>query len=250
MSRTRDLAACGAGYVLGSVPVGVWLGKAARNIDVREHGSGGTGTTNVLRTVGPAAAGAVFVLDVAKGSAAVGVARALGCDAGAQAAAGVAAMVGHSWPVLARFRGGKGVATAFGSLLMLSPEGSASAVVGGLGMLAASRIVSVGSLAAATSASLGATVAAVTRRRPGTRAALGFTLAGTGLIYYRHAANIRRLLAGTEPRVSLDRRAQEGATGAGGHGSDAAFPQGAGDAAARDERVAPLIPTSRAVSQT
>src|SRR4030088_3848812 len=122
MSRSRDLAAVATGYLRGSLPIGIWLGRAARNIDVREHGSGGTGTTNVLRTVGPAAAGAVFVLDVAKGSAAVGVARRLGCDPGAQAAAGLAAVVGHSWPVMARFRGGKGGATAFGSLAVLFPR--------------------------------------------------------------------------------------------------------------------------------
>ena len=200
MTRSRDLAACAAGYLLGSLPVGVWLGKAARNIDVREHGSGGTGTTNVLRTVGPAAAVTVFVLDVAKGSAAVGVARVLGCDPGGQAAAGLAAVVGHSWPVLAHFRGGKGVATAFGSLLMLSPEGSMSAVAGGLSALGATRIVSVGSLAAAASATAGAGVAALSRR-PGTLAAVGFTLTATALIYNRHGANIARLRRGQEPRL-------------------------------------------------
>jgi acyl phosphate:glycerol-3-phosphate acyltransferase len=152
----------------------------------------------------PAAAKAVFVLDVAKGSAAVGVARRMGCDPGAQAAAGLAAVVGHSWPVMARFRGGKGVATAFGALLMLSPEGSAASVVGGLGALAASRTVSVGSLAAASSATLGATGAAMTGR-PGKLAALGFTLPAAALVFYRHSANIARLLRGEEPRLSLGR---------------------------------------------
>jgi glycerol-3-phosphate acyltransferase PlsY len=205
MTPSRDLAACAAGYLLGSLPVGVWLGRAARDIDVREHGSGGTGTTNVLRTVGPAAAATVFVLDVAKGSAAVGVARALGCDPAGQAGAGLAAVVGHSWPILAKFRGGKGVATAFGSLLMLSPEGSVSAVVGGLSALGGSRIVSVGSLAAATSATAGALVAAASRR-PGTLAAVGFTAAATALIYYRHSANIARLSRGEEPRLGAKRR--------------------------------------------
>src|SRR4030088_3073928 len=108
MSRSRDLAAVATGYLLGSLPIGIWLGRAARNIDVRRHGSGGTGTTNVLRTVGPAAAGAVFVLDVAKGSAAVGVARRLGCDPGAQAAAGLGGVGRHSRPGLAPVPGGGG----------------------------------------------------------------------------------------------------------------------------------------------
>src|SRR5258706_5959309 len=123
-----DLAASTAGYALGSVPVGLWLGRRIRHLDVRQFGSGSMGTTNVLRTVGRAAAATTFALDVAKGSAAVLVARALGADAGGQAAAGFAAVVGHSWPALARFRGGKSVATAFGGVLLMSPVGAACAV--------------------------------------------------------------------------------------------------------------------------
>lgn len=191
------------GYVVGSLPVGLWLAKAIGNIDVREHGSGGTGTTNVLRTVGPAAAGTVFILDVAKGSVAVGMARRLGTDPGTQAAAGVAAVIGHSWPLFARFRGGKGVATAFGSLISLSGTGTASAVVGGVTSLALTRVVSVGSLAAATSATLGTAAAAVTRQ--GGAAAFGFCAAAAPLIAYRHRANIERLLRGTEPTLSFRR---------------------------------------------
>src|SRR5258706_12167432 len=101
-AAASDLAAGAVGYALGSVPVGLWLGRRVRRIDVRNFGSGSMGTTNVLRTIGPAAAATTFVLDVAKGSAAVLVARALGADAAGQAGAGFAAVGGHSWPVLAR----------------------------------------------------------------------------------------------------------------------------------------------------
>ena len=198
-----DLAGCAAGYALGSVPVGLWLGRRVRHLDVRQFGSGSIGTTNVLRTIGPAAAATTFVLDVAKGSAAVLVARAVGADAAGQAAAGFAAVVGHSWPALARFRGGKSVATAFGGLLVVSPLGSACAVGLGLPALVSSRIVSVGSLSAAAAATLGT----------GVHWALGgpveefaYTAGVAAVVVARHRANLRRLARGEEPQVSLRRR--------------------------------------------
>jgi len=194
------LGGCALGYTVGSLQFGLWMGRAVGGLDVRAHGSGGTGTTNVLRTVGPAAAGAVFVLDVGKGIAAVAGARALGAGPGGQAAAGLAAVVGHSWPFLARFRGGKSVATAFGGLLMLSPEGSICAVVGGLSALTATRIVSVGSLAAAVSATLGSGIGGALRHAA---APFVFTASASAIIVVRHRANIRRLVRGEEPRVRL-----------------------------------------------
>jgi glycerol-3-phosphate acyltransferase PlsY len=200
--RPADIAGVGAGYLIGSIPIGVMLGRALRGLDVREHGSHSMGTTNVLRLVGPSAAALTFGLDVAKGSAAVAVARRLGADRSGQGAAGLAAVVGHSWPVLARFRGGKGVATAFGGLLMISPTASVFAVAGGLTALAASRIVSVGSLSAAAAAVAGAGVETI---RTGDHAPLAFAGVATALICVRHAPNLKRLMHGQEPRVSLRR---------------------------------------------
>jgi len=200
--RLADVVGCAGGYLIGSIPVGLLLGRALRGLDVREHGSGNMGTTNVLRLMGPSAAALTFALDAGKGSAAVLLARRLGADKGGQAAAGLAAVVGHSWPILARFRGGKGVATAYGALIFVSPEGTAFAMVGGLSALAATRIVSVGSLSAAASAVIGAGVKAT---RSGERAPLAFAAGATALIFARHAGNIRRLLRGEEPRVSLHR---------------------------------------------
>ena len=198
-----DLAACAAGYAIGSLPFGVWLGRAAAGVDPREHGSHSMGTTNVLRTAGPAAAGAVFGLDVAKGAVAVLGARALGAGSGGQVAAGVAAVVGHSWPVFAGFQGGKGVATAFGGLIVLSPEGTVSAIAGGVTALLATRIVSVGSLVAAGSAAAGAGAAWALRGRG---AGFAFAAPAATLVAVRHAGNIGRLLRGSEPRVRLRRR--------------------------------------------
>lgn len=201
--RFADIAATASGYAIGSIPVGVLIGRAIRGMDVREHGSGSMGTTNVLRLVGPTAAVATFALDVGKGSAAVLVARRLGADRDGQAAAGLAAVVGHSWPALARFRGGKGVATAFGAILFVSPDATVFAVAGGLSALALTRIMSVGSLSAAASAILGA---GIEEARSGERAPLAFAAAAATLIALRHSANIRRLLRGEEPRVSLRRK--------------------------------------------
>ena len=198
-----DAGATAAGYVVGSIPFGLLLGRAARGLDVREVGSGSMGSTNVLRAAGPAAAGATFALDVGKGTTAVLCARAMGAGPAGQVGAGLAAMVGHSWPVFAGFRGGKSVATAFGALLAISPEASACAVVGGISALASTRIVSVGSLVAAGSATVGAGVSAA---RGGPRGPLVFAGLATALIAIRHTDNLRRLARGLEPRVGLPRR--------------------------------------------
>lgn len=200
--RVADVAGLGAGYLIGSVPVGLLLGRALRGTDIRELGSHSIGTTNVLRLVGPSAAAATFGFDVAKGSVAVIVARRLGADRTGQAAAGLAAMVGHAWPVFAGFRGGKSVATGFGGMLCMTPWGSASAVVGGLAVLGATRVVSVASLSAAASAALGA---AVESKRSGDPVPFAFAALAASFVASRHGGNIRRLLRGEEPRASLRR---------------------------------------------
>jgi glycerol-3-phosphate acyltransferase PlsY len=199
-----DAGAATAGYVIGSIPFGLLLGRATRGLDVREVGSGSMGSTNVLRAVGPTAAGATFALDVGKGTAAVFCARALGAGPGGQVGAGLAAMVGHSWPAFAGFRGGKSVATAFGAMLAISPEVSACAVAGGLSALAGTRIVSVGSLVAAGSATVGAGVLAA---RGASRSPLVFAGLASALIAVRHTDNLRRLARGLEPRLGRSRRA-------------------------------------------
>jgi glycerol-3-phosphate acyltransferase PlsY len=197
-TRAADLASLAAGYLIGSVPVGVLISRLTRGLDVRDHGSGSMGTTNVARIAGPGAGALTFGLDVAKGAAAVQAARVLGAGRVGQMSAGLAATVGHSWPAFARFRGGKAVATGFGGLLMLSPTASAFAVVSGLSALAATRIVSVGSLAAAAGATAGSVYECV---RTGRRLPAAYASLVTALILWRHTANIHRILSGTEPRL-------------------------------------------------
>jgi glycerol-3-phosphate acyltransferase PlsY len=198
-----DAGAVALGYGIGSVPFGLLAGRAARGLDVREIGSGSIGSTNVLRAAGPAAAGATFALDIGKGTAAVLCARSVGASTGGQIGAGLAAMVGHSWPVFAGFRGGKSVATAFGVLLALSPEVSACAVAGGLTVLATTRVVSLGSLAAASSATVAAGISAA---RGGSRSTLVFAGLASALIAVRHSDNLRRIARGAEPRLNFRHR--------------------------------------------
>ena len=194
------VAGCLIGYGIGSLPFGVWLSRVRRGVDVREHGSGSSGTTNVLRIVGPGAAAATFALDVGKGAAAVRIARSLGASESGQAAAGLAAVVGHSWPVWARFRGGKSVATGLGGLAAMAPPATAPAVGAGLVALALTRTVSVGSLAAASAGTVASGAIAL---RTGRVAPLLYAAATSAIIVSRHRANIDRLASGREPRLSL-----------------------------------------------
>lgn len=180
------------GYGLGSIPFGVLLTRAFGAGDLRQIGSGNIGATNVLRTGRKGLAAGTLLLDMAKGVAAVFVAREVAPDMAV--AAGVAAFVGHIYPVWLRFRGGKGVATMLGVVLALNwVLGLVYALVW-LGALAATRISSVGGMAAALSAPLAA--AAIGQMQ------LGMILLGMAvLLVWKHRENIGRLIEGAEPRI-------------------------------------------------
>lgn len=195
----------GIGYLIGSVPVGVIVGRLVAGVDLRRHGSRRTGATNALRTLGARWAVVVFAFDVAKGLVAVVLARSL-YDAGppgspdwVAAAAGVAAIVGHNWSVFIGFGGGRGVATAAGGLLAISPLTLAIAVPVVAVLVWRTRYVSLGSLtAAALSVAVTAVLAATGQ---GSSAAVGYALAAGALIWFAHRDNIERLRAGTERRI-------------------------------------------------
>ena len=184
-------------YLLGSVPFGLLVSRAFGLGDPRRIGSGNIGATNVLRTGSKPAAALTLLLDGAKGAAAVLAARAAMGEDAAQVAA-LAAFAGHCFPAWLRFRGGKGVATFLGVLLALAwPVGLAACAVW-LAMAFGTRI---SSLSALTAATLSPIVAVILGR--GETALLCLVL--LGLIALRHAPNIRRLLAGTEPRIGASR---------------------------------------------
>jgi acyl phosphate:glycerol-3-phosphate acyltransferase len=210
----RFVGAVVIAYLLGSIPFGLIIGKLKGGVDIREHGSGKTGATNVMRTVGTKLGVLTLVLDVVKAAVAVGVAAIL-VDRGAgfftvggmtvywqqvaQVVAGLAAVAGHNWPVFARFKGGRGVTAYFGTLFAIyPPAGIFGAQVLAITALR-SRHMSLGSI-------LGA-VAALCLMIP-LVIVYGFPLiylvygsVGVVLLVYQHQDNIKRLRQGTERRL-------------------------------------------------
>jgi glycerol-3-phosphate acyltransferase PlsY len=181
------------GYLLGSIPFGLLLTKAAGLGDIRGIGSGNIGATNVLRTGKKGLAAGTLVLDALKGAGAVLIARACAGESVAMLA-GLAAVLGHLFPVWLRFKGGKGVATGLGVLLAAAWPMGVTACAVWLAAFAITRISSVGALAGFASAPLAALAI-------GNLAAFKLSLTVAVLVYVRHQANIRRLLVGQEPRV-------------------------------------------------
>lgn len=182
------------GYLVGSVAFAVVFSKVFGLPDPRSYGSGNPGATNVLRSGKRSAALLTLVGDAAKGALAVWMVRLLGWSDVAIAAAGLAAFVGHLWPVYFGFKGGKGVATAFGIVLALSPLLAAITLAIFVLVVAASRYVSLASVLS----SIGAAFAALSLYGIGPVAAAIIAMAA--LIVVRHRANLRRLIAGTESR--------------------------------------------------
>ncbi len=183
-----------AGYLLGSVPFGLLLTRAAGLGDIRKVGSGNIGATNVLRTGRKGLALATLLLDGAKGAAAVLLGLQLAGVPG-MAAGGLAAVLGHLFPVWLGFRGGKGVATGFGVLIAASPLAGLAAGAVWIIIAATTRLSSASALCAYLAAPVLAWAA-------GARAVvIAMAAAVAVLVWLRHRANIRRLLAGTEPRI-------------------------------------------------
>ncbi len=191
----RALAALVAAYLIGAVPVGFLVARAFGVGDIRQHGSGNIGMTNVLRTAGRLPGLLTLVGDVAKGYLAVAVGAALGATPLLAALAAVAAVVGNCWSIFLRFRGGKGVATGLGAFLNLVPWAVLPAAVVWLVVTISFRYVSLGSIMAAVCVPLGALL-------------LGYPLASAGacagaavIVIVRHHENLTRLVAGSERRL-------------------------------------------------
>jgi glycerol-3-phosphate acyltransferase PlsY len=187
------------GYLLGSLPWGLIVGYVTTGRDIRESGSGKTGTTNVLRTAGRAAAVIVMALDIAKGAVPALVGRYL-FDSNEVAAVGAgAAVVGHVWPVFAGFRGGRGVASTFGGILGLAPLISLIFPLIGALLVGVTRYVSFMSVVGVPlCAAIICALAIAGYVHP---AYAWYSLFATVVVEYKHIPNIRRLLNGTEPRI-------------------------------------------------
>ena len=182
------------GYLLGSIPFGLVLTKLAGHGDIRSIGSGNIGATNVLRTGNKPLAIAVVLLDAGKGAVAVFIAAAISEDAALIAAVG--AILGHLFPVWLGFKGGKGVATTLGTLWALAwPVGAIACAV----WLVMALVFRISSLAALSAMLVAPLITAWFNGPEMAAAVFGIAV----LVWIQHAANIKRLLAGTEPRISL-----------------------------------------------
>src|SRR3990172_12958152 len=201
------LACAALGYLLGSVPFGLLAGRLARGIDIRQFGSGRTGFTNVLRTVGWRWGAFVLLADLAKGAAPVVIARLLSDEPYVQTVAGLAAAVGHDWPVFAGFQGGRGVATSFGAALAMSPIAAAALIPVGVGLVAVTRIMSVMSVGMAPVLAGVFVVLAATGVHSWAYAV--YALVAAAMVIVLHRENIERLLAGTEPRLGRGGQSRE-----------------------------------------
>ncbi|MGO9757543.1 MAG: glycerol-3-phosphate 1-O-acyltransferase PlsY [Roseiarcus sp.] len=191
---TEDWLGLALGYLCGSIPFGLLLTRAAGTADLRSIGSGNIGATNVLRTGRKDLAGATLLLDALKGTAAVLIARALlGADAAFAAALG--AFLGHLYPVWIGFRGGKGVATFLGCLIAVDWRAALVFAAAWLAVAALTRFSSASALAASALSPL-----ALWSWLGRPQAALVFALLAA-LLWFKHRANIGRLLRGRETRI-------------------------------------------------
>ena len=184
-----------AGYLLGSISTAVLVSRALGVADPRSRGSGNPGATNVLRLAGRKAAALTLAGDVLKGVVPVLAARAAELPPGAVALVGLAAFLGHLFPVFFGFKGGKGVATALGALLATEPLLGASVLATWLVVAGVSRYSSLAALVASVLAPGYAWVLS------GDRGVAGAVAVMAVLLVWRHRANIRRLLAGEEGRI-------------------------------------------------
>ena len=198
-------------YLLGSIPSSVWIGKAFYNIDVREFGSGNAGATNTFRVLGKRAGIPVLIIDILKGSAAVLLALLSGFEINGtdyvnlQLGLGLAALLGHIFPIFAGFRGGKGVATILGIVMFITPVSCSVALVVFLVVLFASRYVSLSSMLGGISYPI---VLGVFMHNQDVTLTV-FSIVVAILLVVTHKKNIVRLYKKQESRISFYNKVSE-----------------------------------------
>ena len=213
----RFAIAAAAGYVLGSIPSGVLVSRAFGSADPRTRGSGKTGATNILRTLGPGPAVLVALMDVLKGVGAVLIARYLiypvpanatlaqhNLQAAAEAIAAFAAILGHNYSLFLGFSGGRGVATGGGGIIAMTPLIGLLAIVSMAIPIALTRYMSLGSITGAAVVAVVSFVSALTGHVYWPHAI--FAIVGATIIILSHRDNIERLLSGTERKIGQPAR--------------------------------------------
>jgi len=213
------LEAAGVAYLLGSLPFSIWMGKWFYGIDVREHGSGNAGTTNVLRVFGFKAALPVLLLDIAKGFMAVRLINFLeespdshsSTFIGMKIALGLLAVLGHIYPIFAGFRGGKGVATIFGVVLAMHWGGGLAGLLVFVAMVWWKKYVSLGSMLGALAFAAFAIIGELLKfgSDEGRIAMFVFATIVPLILVITHRKNIQRLLKGTENKINFRAKPQK-----------------------------------------
>jgi glycerol-3-phosphate acyltransferase PlsY len=183
-------------YLLGNLSFAYLLGKIIMKKDVREYGSGNSGTTNAIRAFGAKIGVWVFIGDVLKGLVAVLIGNAINGEIGGYIA-GAFVIIGHNWPALLNFKGGKGVATTIGVMLIINPILSLICFVIGLAIALVTRIVSLASIVGMSLAP----IVLIIFFRPLDIQLFVFCLFVASMSIYRHKENIKRLLAGKESKL-------------------------------------------------
>ena len=192
--------ACLLAYILGSIPNGLFFGKLIWHVDLREHGSHNIGATNAWRTLGKGAGFLIFLLDFLKGFFSVGIGSLMVGTPLALVLGGVFAIVGHSCSLFLKFKGGKGVATGLGVIVMLMPVPALIVFLVWLGIVKLSGYVSLGSIIAA------ALVPLLAWGMNYPVEYIGFGVLAPAFIIIRHQTNIGRLLSGTESKIKAGHR--------------------------------------------
>jgi glycerol-3-phosphate acyltransferase PlsY len=191
-----------ASYLIGAIPASFIMGKLARGIDLRQHGSGNLGAANTFRVLGAKAAIPVLLFDIGKGFVAVWYLSKLGNGTIWYALmAAVAVVIGHNYSVFVRFSGGKGVGTTAGAFLALAPQAVAACVAVWLIALFATKIVSVASMAAAVLLPVAIYLLNVFIDANTHYSVFLLSIVVAILVIYKHRSNIRRLREGSEKRI-------------------------------------------------
>ncbi len=201
-------------YLIGSVPTAIWYGRIFHKTDIRQHGSGNAGATNTVRAFGKKAGIIVLIIDITKGSLGVLLPFIITSITGndvhyrfswlfnTELAFGLAAALGHIYPIYEKFKGGKGVATLFGVLIALSPLVALIAFISFVILFMITKRVSVGSILSGVAFA----VAYILLTNPLFIGDYILTIIYPLLIIYTHRSNIKRLMNGTEPKLSLGKK--------------------------------------------
>lgn len=183
-------------YLLGNFATAYLVSKAAAKIDIRKYGSGNAGSTNVLRVLGAKPAAIAFLGDVLKGTLAVLIGRYIGGSYG-ELIAGIFVILGHNWPIVLNFKGGKGIATTIGLMIPIDPVMVLFIVIAGVILISITRYVSLGSIAGVSICP----IAMIVTHKP--MEYIIFSLILSAIAIFRHRTNIQRLLRGTESKLRL-----------------------------------------------